>query len=389
LRADRFALLCDLMAAAGTDIGVPFLDLGITHAPLREAILEDVSELIATGAFTNGPQVAAFEKEFARYCGTSDCVGLASGLDALRLALLAVGIGPGDEVIVPANTFVATFEAIAQAGATPFPVNVSSDDYNIDPVAAEAAVTPRTRAIMPVHLYGQLADMAAIHESARRHDLVVVEDAAQAHGASRAGFTPGSHGSCAAFSFYPGKNLGAFGDGGALVGSNERMMETVRMLREHGQREKYRHELVGYTARLDTIQAIVLLHKLPHLDGWNDWRREVADRYSQALTGLGDLVLPRVAEGSRPAWHLYVVTSKRRDALLAHLRQDGVGAGMHYPQPAHLSPAFAHLGHGVGAFPVTEAMADRLLSLPIFPGMSETQVDRVVDSMAGFFSHGG
>jgi len=368
--------------------GVPFLDLGRIHEGLRAEILADIERLIDTNAFTNGPQVAEFEAAFAAWCGTPECVGVASGLDALRLALVAAGIEPGDEVIVPANTFVATFEAVTQAGGTPVPVDVRASDYNLDPAAVEAALTERTRFLLPVHLYGQMADMRALAEIAERRGLGVLEDACQAHGATRDGLRAGSAGFAGAFSFYPGKNLGAMGDAGALVTGDPELAEIVRALREHGQRTKYRHELEGYTARLDTIQALVLLRKLPHLARWNDERRTVAAAYAEVLQRVGDLRLPPVPVGSEPVWHLYAVRTADPAGLAEALRERGIGTGRHYPEPAHLSAAYTRLGHGRGSFPVTEALAAELLSLPIFPGMRPEEVEAVAAAVSRYFADG-
>lgn len=367
---------------------VPFVDVGRIHAPLKAGILADVGALIDSCAFANGPAVAEFEQAFAAFCGTSHAVGVASGLDALRLGLLAIGVGRGDEVIVPANTFIATMEAIVQVGAVPVLVDVSGSDYNLDVAAVEAAVTERTRAILPVHLYGQLADMRALRELADRKGLLLLEDACQAHGASRDGVVPGAASVGAAFSFYPGKNLGAMGDGGALATMDRELAVRMRALREHGQTAKYRHEVVGYTSRLDTIQAVVLLHKLPHLAAWNAGRRQAAAAYASELAGVGDLVLPPVAEGSEPVWHLYVVQTEDPAALGAFLADRGVGTGRHYPQPPHLSPAFAPLGHRAGSFPVTERLAARGLSLPIFAGITEAELERVVEQVRAYFDGG-
>jgi dTDP-3-amino-3,4,6-trideoxy-alpha-D-glucose transaminase len=367
---------------------VPFVDLQLVHAGLREELLADFAELIDSGAFSNGPAVAEFERELAAYCGSSTSVGVASGLDALRLGLLAAGLEPGDEAIVPANTFIATVEAIAQAGARPVLVDASEADYNIDLSAAAAAVTARTRFLVPVHLYGQLADMRAALALAGSDDIVVIEDACQAHGATRDGLTAGATGAVGAFSFYPAKNLGAFGDAGAAVTSDEQLAGRIRVLREHGQRIKYEHEVEGYTSRLDTIQALVLLRKLPLLDGWNAARRAAARVYGERLSGIGDLVLPPVPVGSDPVWHLYPVRTGRRAALGEFLAARGIATGRHYPQPVHLSPAYAQLGYARGAFPVSEALGDELLSLPIFPGISDEQLDAVVDAISSFFRGG-
>jgi dTDP-4-amino-4,6-dideoxygalactose transaminase len=361
------------------------MDLRPMHDGLKAPLLAVIGDLIDAGAFTNGPQVAELERAFAEYSGTADCVGLASGLDALRLALVAAGIEPGDEVIVPANTFVATLEAVSQAGGTPVPIDVTEADYNLDVAAAEAAVSARTRFLLPVHLYGQLADVVALRALAERTGTTVIEDACQAHGAERDGFQAGTIGLAAAFSFYPAKNLGAFGDAGALVTDDAELAAQVRALREHGQRAKYRHDRPGYTARLDTIQALVLLQKLPLLNAWNAQRRAAARFYDEALAQVGDLVLPAVPAGSDPVWHLYVVRTKGPEALAAFLAKRGIGSGRHYPEPVHLSPAYADLGYSEGAFPVTEALAGEILSLPIYPGITEEQLAAVVDGVVAFF----
>jgi dTDP-4-amino-4,6-dideoxygalactose transaminase len=370
-----------------TTTRVPFVDLGRIHAGLKEAIVADVAELVDAGAFSNGPAVRELETAFAQFCGTAHAVGVASGLDALRLGLLALGLGPGDEVIAPANTFIATIEAIAQTGALPVLVDAGEDDYNLDVEAAAAAVTTRTRALLPVHLYGQLADMRAAGALARAHDLIVLEDACQAHGATRDGLAPGAQTAGAAFSFYPGKNLGAFGDAGALATDDAQLAATVAALREHGQRTKGRHALEGYTARLDTIQALVLLRKLPSLTAWNDSRRRAAARYADLLDGVGDLVLPPVAPGSDPVWHLFVVRTDAPVALADWLSEQGIATGRHYPEPPHLTAAYAYLGHRPGAFPVTEELATHGLSLPMFAGITDGEVDAVARAVRSYFDH--
>jgi dTDP-4-amino-4,6-dideoxygalactose transaminase len=371
--------------AVRTGVAVPFLDLAPSHEPLKEGLLEEIARLFDTAAFTNGPPVAEFEQAFAAYCGVEECVGVASGLDALRLALIAGGLEPGAEVIVPAATFVATLEAVTQAGGTPVVADVSEDDYCLNPAAATAAVGERTGAVMPVHLYGQLADMAALRELARDKSVALVEDACQAHGAERGGLRAGAAGTAAAFSFYPGKNLGAAGDAGALVTRDPELARTVRALREHGQTAKYVHAREGWTARLDTIQALVLGHKLPLLDGWNEERRAAARRYSEALSGVGDLTLPLVPRDSLPVWHLYVVRTADPERLAIFLRERGIGTGRHYPQPVHLTEAYAGLGYREGEFPVAEALARECLSLPIFPGITEAQLEAVVAGVRAYF----
>jgi dTDP-4-amino-4,6-dideoxygalactose transaminase len=359
---------------------VPFLDLSRTNRPLKDAIAADVGGLIESNAFTNGPQVAEFEQAWADYCGTRYCVGLANGLDALRLALIAMKIGRGDEVLVPANTFVASVEAITQAGATPVLVDACEDDWNIDVAAAEAAITSRTRAVMPVHLYGQMADMLAVRALAERHGLVVLEDACQAHGAERDGLRAGAVGTAAAFSFYPGKNFGAFGDAGALVTNDETLATRVRALREHGQRAKYRHEFEGWTARLDSIQALVLLHKLPHLDRWTSERRAAADAYLKELAGVSGVRVPPVASGSDPVWHLFVIRVSAPEELAERLAARGVQTGRHYPEAVHQTRAYDRLG-AEGGFPVSERLARSCLSLPMFPGMTEAETTHVVETL--------
>jgi dTDP-4-amino-4,6-dideoxygalactose transaminase len=364
---------------------IPFMDLRHVNGPLRAGILEVIAEVVEMGQFVNGPAVDSFERDLAAYCGTEFCVGTASGLDALRLGLIASGIEPGDEVVVPAQTFIATWEAVTQAGGIPVPVDVSEADYCLDIRFVADLVGPRTRFVVPVHLYGQLADMAALTKLARDKGLIVVEDACQAHGAVRDGYAAGRGGDAGAFSFFPAKNLGAFGDAGALVTSDERVAERVRALREHGQWRKYDHEAPGYTARLDAIQAVVLARKLPYLDEWNESRRAAAGYYSEALDGIGDLKLPPTPTGSEPVWHLYVIRTADPDRLAKHLAAAGITTGRHYPKPPHLTQAYASLGFGPGTFPVAEALANEGLSLPIFPGITEMQVAFVARAVRHFF----
>jgi dTDP-4-amino-4,6-dideoxygalactose transaminase len=376
------------MAAHSDTTTVPFVDLGLMHAPLKEALLEEFAEVIDSGAFVNGPAVARFETAFADYCRSTHCVALASGLDALRLVLEASGIGEGDEVVVPAQTFIATVEAVSQVGATPVLADVSEQDWCLDPAAAEAAVTGRTRALMPVHLYGQLADMRAFARLAADRELLLVEDAAQAHGAERDGLRAGEVAGGGCFSFYPGKNLGAFGDGGACTTGDAALRDRLLALREHGQVRKYEHEYIGYTSRLDTLQAIVLLHKLERLDAWNGERRAAARGLLEGLERVGDLRLPPVPAASDPVWHLFVVRTADPTALGDHLRERGVFTGRHYPTPIHLTTAYADLGHDEGDFPVAEALAAEGISLPMFPGMTEEQVARVVAAVRSYFDGG-
>ena len=373
---------------AGGGVTVPFLDLRPSHEQLREQLLHDVAELIDSGAFVNGPDVALFEEEFARWCGTDDCIGMASGLDALRLTLLAWGVQPGDEAIVPAHTFVATVEAVTQAGLTPVLVDVSESDDGLDPAATAAAIGARTRFVVPVHLYGQLADLVRLRELADAHDVRLVEDAAQAHGAERDGLRAGAVGAAGCFSFYPAKNLGAMGDAGAVTCSDPELARVLRALREHGQTAKYEHEREGYTARLDTVQALVLRRKLALLDDWNEERRAAAAYYLEHLADTGDLRLPPVAPHSSPVWHLFVVRVPDPGELGRFLADRGVATGRHYPQPVHLTGAYAPLGHARGAFPVAEGLAETGLSLPVYPGITEEQLDHVVASVRAYFDGG-
>jgi dTDP-4-amino-4,6-dideoxygalactose transaminase len=367
---------------------VPFLDLRVLHADLKEDVLAAMSELIDRAEFGSAVAVREFEDAFAAFCGVSWCVALSSGLDGIRFLLEAVGVERGDEVIVPAMTFVATYEAISQVGATPVPVDVTSGDYCIDWAEVEAAITPRTRVLLPVHLYGQLADMAQLRAIAERHGLTVVEDACQAHGAARAGAGSGHETAGAAFSFYPSKNLGAMGDAGAVVTDDEHVADRVRMLREHGQREKHRHEVVGWTGRMDAFQAAVLARKLPRLAEWNAQRRQVAAAYAELLAGIGDLALPAVAADSEHVWHLYVVRTADPESLADHLRRQRIATGRHYPTIPPLTEAYADLGLAPGAFPRAEELARTGLSLPIFPGMTESQIDAVAAAIADYFLHG-
>jgi dTDP-4-amino-4,6-dideoxygalactose transaminase len=373
---------------SGPTVSVPFVDVASSVRPLAAGILLDVEALLESGAFINGPQVADFEAEFAASCGRRFCVGLASGLDALRLGLLAGGLEEGDEVIVPAMTFIATFEAVVQAGGTPVVVDVREDDVGMDVEQAASRIGPRTRFLLPVHLYGQMADVGRLVELGERYGLDILEDACQAHGATRDGFRAGAVGRSAAFSFYPSKNLGAMGDAGALVLDDEEAAATVRALREHGQVRRYESDRVGYTARLDTIQAMVLGHKLPLLEAWNTERQRVAAFYDEALDGVGDLRLPATVPGAVHVWHVYAVRTSAPEALGRFLAERRIGTGRHYPQAPHLSPAFASLGHQSGAFPVAEAVARETLSLPVFPGITESQLTAVAEGVREFFESG-
>ena len=341
-----------------------------------------MARVVENADFILGDDVEAFEAEYAEYCGTSHAVGLDSGLSALELGMRALGIGPGDEVITPAHSFIASSSAISFTGATPIWVDCDPNTYNIDPARLKDAITSRTKAIMAVHLYGQPAEMDAVLEVARNHGLLVIEDACQAHGARYQGRRVGSLGDIGAFSFYPGKNLGAYGDAGALVTGNADVAEKVRMMRNYGQRKKYDHVHLAWNRRLDTLQAAVLRVKLRHLDVWNEARRRLASVYDELLAESG-LQLPRVAPDRDHVFHLYVVQSARRDDLFAHLNANGVQAGIHYPIPIHRQEVYRERDFGAGSFPVTESLAPRLLSLPMYPELSNEQARRVADAVAG------
>jgi dTDP-4-amino-4,6-dideoxygalactose transaminase len=361
---------------------VPFVDLRAQARELHDELHEVFESVTARAAYTMGPECVAFEAAFAEFCGTSFCAGVSSGTDAVRLALQAAGVGPGDEVVVPVNTFIATAEAVSHSGATPVFVDCLPDTANIDPGRIEAALTERTKAILPVHLYGQPADMDPILELAARRGLAVVEDACQAHGALYKGGPCGSLGVSAAFSFYPGKNLGALGDGGAVTTSSPEAFETVKLLRNHGEHPKSVHSAVGYCNRLHNLQAGFLATKLPHLPAWNEARRRAAARYDELFAGVPGVTLIAVRDDVLPVRHLYVVLVDDRDAVRERLGVAQVQSGIHYPTPLHLTPAYASLDYGKGDFPVAEAMAPRLLSLPLFPQISDEQIDYVVQQLA-------
>lgn len=365
-------------------MNIPFLDLKVQYRQIESEVLPMMTEAMANGAFIGGPQVAGFEEEFAAFCDSRFCVGVNSGTDAIRFALMAAGVGSGHEVITVPNTFIATTEAISQTGAVPVFVDIDPNTCNLDPGKIQSHITPRTRAIVPVHLYGQPADMDAILAIADRHGLAVIEDACQAHGALYKAKKAGSMGIAGCFSFYPGKNLGAFGEGGAVVTRDEAMAGTMRRLRDHGQSQKYFHETEGYNGRLDAIQAGVLRIKLRHLEGWNAARRKNAAYYTERLSGISGIQLPFESPDAVSVYHLYVIHADRRDALQKFLSEKGIATGLHYPRPLHLQNAYAHMGLKEGAFPVAEASARRLLSLPMFAELTREQMDYVVAGVAEF-----
>ena len=358
---------------------IPFLDLKAPYLELKQELDEAIARVVSSGWFIGGPEVDQFEADYASYCGATHAVGVANGLDALHLALRAMDVGPGDEVIVPSNTYIATWLAVSQCGATPVPVEPDARTFNIDPALIEAAITPRTKVILPVHLYGQPADMDPILAIARKHGLRVLEDGAQAHGARYKGQRLGAHGDAVAWSFYPGKNLGAMGDGGAVTTNDAALADRIRVLRNYGSRVKYVNEVQGYNSRLDPLQAAILRVKLAHLDDWNARRSAIAARYQQGLAGCG-LTLPQVPDWAEPVWHLYVVKHPQRDALHKVLADAGVGTLIHYPIPPHMQQAYGHSGWKQGAFPLAERMADQVLSLPMGPHMEAEQVAVVIDA---------
>lgn len=350
---------------------VPFLDLSVIHGALRDELNAAFDRVITSGIYIMGPELEAFEREFADYCEADHAIGLGNGLDALRLALLALGVEPGDEVIVPSHTFIATWLAVTECKAIPVPVEPEDGYFTISADAIEKAITSRTRVIIPVHLYGQPVDLDPILALAARHRIRVLEDAAQAHGARYKGRRIGSHGDAVAWSFYPGKNLGAFGDGGAVTTNDPGIAESIRMLRNYGSRRKYEHEIEGCNSRLDPLQAAMLRVKLRHLDQWNAQRRDIAFRYRENLSHFGDgrVMLPCVPDWSDPVWHLYVIRCAERDLLQTRLTEFGISTLIHYPRPPHRQAAYSQLGFAHGDFPVAEKLSEEILSLPIYPGL--------------------
>ncbi|GGK79360.1 glutamine--scyllo-inositol aminotransferase [Sphaerisporangium melleum] len=357
---------------------IPFVDLRAAHAEVAEEVAEGFDRVLANTAFVQGPDVAAFEQEYAAFTGVPHCVGVGNGTDAIELALRARDLPAGSGVVLPANTFVATAEAVVRAGLRPVLADCDDDHLLLDPAAAAAVTGEDTSAIIPVHLYGQLAPMAAVHDLAAARGLAVVEDAAQSQGAEQAGRPPVG---LAATSFYPGKNLGAYGEAGAVLASSPEDARAVRLLTSHGSEVKYRHETLGFNSRLDTLQAVVLRAKLKRLAGWNELRRAAADRYAALLSDVEGVRVPRTAPGNVHVWHLYVIRVPERDRVLAGLQEAGVQAQIHYPVPVHLQPAFRHLGHGPGDFPVAERAGGEILSLPMHPHLTPGQQERVAEAL--------
>lgn len=365
---------------------IPFLDVHAAYTELRSEIDTAIHRVLDSGIYVLGNEVTSFEQEFAAHCGTDHCAAVANGLDALQLALLALDVQPGDEVIVPANTYIATWLAVSRCGAIPIPVEPDEATCNLDPTKIETAITPHTKAILPVHLYGQPADMDPILTIARKHGLRVLEDAAQAHGARYKGRRIGAHGDAAAWSFYPGKNLGALGDAGAVTTNDAALADRIRVLGNYGSRVKYINEVQGYNSRMDPIQAAVLRVKLKHLDDWNARRAALATQYLHGLSSTG-VVLPQVPDWATPSWHLFAIRHPQRDALQRVLTEASIGCLIHYPIPPHKQQAYADAGWPPDAFPLASRMADTLLSLPMAPQLQETQVARVIQVLRKAVAH--
>jgi dTDP-4-amino-4,6-dideoxygalactose transaminase len=360
------------------DKPIPFLDLKSHHAALRTELDRAIKEVIDSGAFAGGPFVEKFERDFAAYCGSRYAIGVGSGTEALWLPLLACGVGPGDEVITVANTFMATAEAITYCGARPVFVDVNETTYTMDPAGLEDALSPRTKAIIPVHLFGQPADMDPILEFARKHNLFVIEDAAQAHGAKYKGQTAGTLGDAGCFSFYPSKNLGALGEAGAIITNDAELQEKVRILRDHGQVRKYHHDVIGWNCRMDGIQAAVLSVKLPYLESGNSLRRTHALEYNRAFDGMGEVITPFEASYARHVYHVYAIRVEERDEVTRFLNERAIQCAVHYPIPIHLQKAYQDLGYKTGSLPISEQIARQFISLPMFPELTEAQINMVV-----------
>ena len=364
---------------------IPFLNFSAMHDGIQSQLVDAASSVIQSGWFVNGEAVTAFESEWAKFLGTEWCIGVNSGLDALELSLRAAGIGKGDEVIVPSNTYIATALAATQVGAKPVFVEPVASTHLIDTGRIEEAITPLTKAIIPVHLYGQAVDMQTVMAIANRHGLFVVEDNAQAHGATWSGQCTGSFGHANATSFYPGKNLGALGDAGAVTTNDLELARQIRMLRNYGSEIKYHNEVVGYNKRLDEIQAAFLSVKLKHLETWTASRQAIANQYLKGLEGVGDLILPQTRTNATHVYHLFVVRTNHRDDLAKYLKENGIGTLIHYPIPPHLQKCYTDLGHRRGDFPIAEELANTVLSLPIWPGMKEAQASLVIEMIHNFF----
>lgn len=367
---------------------VPFLDLKQQYNSIDDEILNEISKVIRDTAFSGGPFVSQFEKSFASFCENDYAIGVGSGTEALWLALMAFGIGPGDEVITTANTFIATAEAISLCGAQPVLVDIDEKTFNMDPSCLEEAISDYTRAIIPVHLYGQMADMFPIMEIAKKHNLIVIEDSCQSHGARYHDHVAGSIGDAGCFSFYPGKNLGAFGEAGAVVTRHASIAEGIALLRDHGQPQKYHHKLIGMNSRMDGIQAAILNVKMKYLPNWNRLRAKAAWKYEQQLGEIEEILLPHETEYGRHVYHIYAIRTANRNDFMDYLRDRDISCGIHYPIPVHLQEAYQFLGYRKGSFPVTEKCAAELVSLPMFPELTDLQIDYVCDEIANYVEIG-
>jgi dTDP-4-amino-4,6-dideoxygalactose transaminase len=364
---------------------VPFLDLNKPYHEIQVELDAAYQRVMKSGWYILGEEVDSFEAQYSPYCGSKHCIGVANGLDALHLILRAYEIGEGDEVIVPSNTYIATWLAVSYTGARPIPVEPNPATYNIDPERIELAITARTRAILLVHLYGQTAEMAPILAVAQKHNLKVIEDAAQAHGATYDGRRAGSLGDAAGWSFYPGKNLGAFGDAGAVTTNDDHLADRIRVLRNYGSKVKYYNEVIGYNSRLDPLQAAFLQVKLKYLNEWNLRRKNIVQEYFKSLSNLPDLTLPRVPDLVDPAWHLFVIRHSKRDDLQRHLNESGIGTLIHYPIPPHLSDAYRDLGYKIGDFPIAEKSAQTVLSIPMGPHMTSEDASQVITAIRTYY----
>jgi dTDP-4-amino-4,6-dideoxygalactose transaminase len=361
-------------------VEIPLADLKAQYRQIKPEVDAAIERVVSNTSFILGKEVTGFEQAFAKYVDATGAVGVASGTAALQLAMLACGIGAGDEVITTAHTFIATAEAISNVGARPVFVDIDPGTYNIDPTLVETAITPRTKALLPVHLYGHPADLDPLLDIARRRNLFLIEDAAQAHGAEYKSRRCGGLGHLACFSFYPGKNLGAYGDAGAVTGNDEELLARVRKLRDHGRMTKYEHDEVGFGERMDALQAAILAAKLPYLEEWTESRRAHANHYGELLSHC-DVVIPQASPETRHVYHLYVIRTPRRDAMMSHLKSKGIAAGIHYPIPLHRQPAYLKQGYGTVALPVTEKIADEIVSLPMYPELSLDQIAYVAQAV--------
>lgn len=374
-----------IISSGEESMHIPFVDLHAQYLSIKEEVDAAIHEVLDSSAYILGPAVTAFEKSFAEYIGTQYAIGVDSGTQAIELALRAIGLQAGDEVILPANTFIATALPVSRLGAKPVLVDINEQTYNITAENIEKAITKKTRAILPVHLYGQpVAELEAILDLAQAHHLEVIEDACQAHGAYLGSKRAGSFGKAAAFSFYPGKNLGAYGDAGMVVTNDPAVAEQVKQLRNYGQSKKYHHDQIGFNHRMDSIQAAVLNVKLKYLDGWNAARRNHAARYIEALSQVYGVITPSVPQNVEPIWHIFALRSKQRDQLISYLEDNDISTGIHYPIPIHLQPAYANLGYHAGDFPVTEQIAQEQLSLPMYAELDATMIDYVTQKVSDF-----